>query len=1246
MTSTNIENIGTGIVKFVLVSQMGQLGFIEKSIQEIESEISIKLQFKSFILNILERQPEKLDDLRQSIYNTDFLLLDIRGNSPVIEFLVQTLKKMKIHEPDKYSRISIIALVAGNSEIRSLTKLGKFDASKIPKSKDAPNYMDEIPDLSAMVKKGMKMTDIMKIMGKLIPIGLLKDANKWVNCMEYWVNGYGGFPENHKYLLLYLLKHYTNVEIPIEIPTPKKLPPFGIYNPKINRFFTSLKEYMAEAKWENSKPRIGILFYGGIYFELSVPIVEAFYNYLEGYNVLPVYSDTMKNLEAVQEYFIDSNSVSTVDLIIHLQYFRLNGGPFGGSGEPTIEFFKKLNVPHLNPIIQFDDDIEIYKQNNYGINPINNVIAVVMPEMDGRFEMLTVSTTQSSGYSQTIENEVYRPYLFEETIELLCKRVKRWMNLKYKKNAEKKIGLILFNYPPGEDNLGNAAYLDVNRSLHEICITLSQNGYDCGTLPKESDFYSLLLKNGITNNPKYHSDERFKGVILRDSEYMSLFRKLPNSIKEKVIKEWGAGIGKVMINEKGIKLPILRFGNIFIGLQPSRSPLYESEKYHDKNLTPHHQYIAFYRYLDEILELDAVIHLGTHGTLEFLPGKESAGYIEDYNIALLGAIPHLYYYHISNTSEGTIAKRRSNALLIGYPGPILQKNEQTEQLERASELIEQMTTIKRELGEEKNRTEIIGKELELIAQKFGMEILNLESFSDLIERIKEESIPIGLHYFNRKYTPQEIAMQIGHIFMNSPLIDEDILNNSKGLDQSVLISKIQSVIENNIVVGTENVENIDRFHRLVKILAAKYSESGEKKSLLNALSSGFVEPGPGGDVMRNFEILPSGRNTFGFDPRLIPNSAAYIRGKKIADELIEKYYNEKGTYPESMAIILWAFETMKTGGESIGQIFSYIGVRPTKNKSIWTTEFEIVPLEELKRPRIDVFIQTEGIFRDTLPYVLDLINRAIEAVVDLNEPDEMNYLKKHSNELKRKNFQYSKGRIFGPAAGSYATNLTEMIASKKWETAEQLAENFVDSLANIYLRNGKIHPQTELFKESVSKIRYISQIRDTAEYKITDLDHYYEFAGGLAKSYEFITKQKIPIFIADSTKRNPIISTLNDEVALSMATTVLNKQWIEGVLAHDKHGGQKISDRLEYMIGFNALTDAMPEQYWELCYQRYIEDNEIRERLTRNNRYAMLESIKTFLEAVKRKFWEATEDQIKFLKELYMKIENDIETQE
>ena len=1242
------ENPQEAKIKFVLISQMGQLGFLDKAIKEIESDYGLKLGIKSYILNILERTSEKLEDLKNAIYQTDFLLLDIRGNSPVIEFLVATLKELKIEHPDKYSRMSIIALVAGNSEIRSLTKLGKFDASKIPASKDRVDYMNEIPDLSAMVKKGMKMTDIMKTLGKLIPIGLLKDANKWVNCMEYWVNGYGGFPENHKYLLLYLLKNYTNLSIHFNVPAPKKLPPFGIYNPKSNRFYASVKEYKHAENWDTNKPAVGIFFYEGIYFELSLPIVERFCEYLGdfNFNVLPVYSDTMKNLEAVQTFFKEEDGMVPVDLIIHLQYFQLNGGPFGGPGQPTIEFFKKLNVPQLNPIIQFDDDFETYTKNNYGINPINNIIAVVMPELDGRFEMLTVSTTQSSGFSESISNEVYVPFIFEETIELISRRVKKWLNLKYKKNSEKKIGLIIFNYPPGEDNLGNAAYLDVNRTLREICSTLEKNGYDCGSITNEQDIYSILIKHGITNNPKYHSDGMFKGYILQELEYNKLFSKLPDSIKQKIIEEWGPSPGNVMKTDQGLKLPIMRFGNLFIGLQPSRSPLFESDKYHDKNTTPHHQYIAFYRFLDEILDLDALIHLGTHGTLEFLPGKESAGYIEDYNIALLGSVPHLYYYHVSNTSEGTIAKRRSNALLIGYLGPILEKNNETEQLERASELIEQIKNLRTNFEPDDQELKKDEQEHSEITNQFGLQKLDLNYLSDLIERIKEESIPIGLHYFNRLYSTDEIASQITQILLNSPTIETELFNMIGNLKCEQLYSKIKSIIEFAEINAEKKIdEQTDKLTGFVWNFVKRFGSKQESNSLLNALSAGYVEPGPGGDIMRTFDILPTGRNTFGFDPRLIPNNAAYMRGCKIAENLIQKYHKQNGKYPESMAVILWAFETMKTGGESIGQIFSSLGVRPTKNKSIWTTEFEIIPIEELKRPRIDVFIQTDGIFRDTQPYVLDLINRAINSVIDLDEPEEMNYPKKHSNELKKKNVEYSNGRIFGPASGSYATNLTEMIASKNWDTSEQLVENCIKSLGHIYLPNSKIIEATENFKESLQKIAYISQVRDSAEYKIMDLDHYYEFAGGLSKTYEYITKQKISVYIADSTKKDVRISTLNDEIATSMATTVLNNQWIEGLLAHEKHGGQKISDRLEYMIGFNALTDSLNEQYWDLCYKKYIEDKEIRDRLTKNNQYAMLESIKTFLEAVKRKFWNASEDKIKFLKELYMKIENQIESE-
>ncbi|MHA1370222.1 MAG: cobaltochelatase subunit CobN [Promethearchaeota archaeon] len=1103
---------------------MSQLESIDKAVRGICQEYAVEIEFKSYIINVLEKKPALTDEMKDTLTHTDFILLDIRGNSPVIEVLTETLRKIKKTMPDYYKHLNIIALVAGNSEIRALTKMGKFEASNIPVSRDNRNYMNKIPDLSKLVNKGMKMMDIMKIMGKIFPFGMLKDASKWVVATEYWVNGFAGLPENHKNLLLFLLKYYSSVNIPEKITPPKKLPQFGIYDPRSNRFYKSLQELRASPGWDPEKCVVGILFYGGIYFELSLPIVDYLSHYLEGYNIIPVYAETMDNLNAVTEYFFDENQKPVVDIVIHLQYFRLNGGPFGGPGDPTLELFKKMNVPQLNPIIQFDEDIGDYLENNYGLTPINNVIAVVMPELDGRFEMLTISAVKKGEFSTYIKNNVYRTYILEDTAQLIAERTKKWINLKKKPNSEKKIGIILFNYPPGEDNLGNAAYLDVNRTIHEISKVLSEYGYNCGDLPQINDIYSVLLKAGISNNPKYHSEDNFKGITLSDTEYRLLFEKLPLHLREVIIKEWGEPPGKVMRNSNGIKLPLYSFGNVYIALQPSRSPIFEAEKYHDKNLSPHHQYVAFYRYLDEGLNLDAIIHVGTHGTLELLPGKESAGYIGDYNIALLGTLPHIYFYHITNTSEGSIAKRRSNALLIGYPSPILEYNTQTEQLEQATELINHINSLETSPQRNKEIIAPLKEELGKIITEIGIPLENIENLSrlsDLIERIKEESIPVGLHYFHRDYTNREIASQICEFFINSPLTDTQYLERlreisgiaSEKIDKEAILTQIESIIENTAnseTTAPSHSENLKSertsLESFIHDMYKKFKNTKESSSILNALSAGYIEPGPGGDLLRNPEILPAGRNTYGFDPRLIPTTAAYIRGAQIAERIIKDYFEEHGEYPESTAVILWAFETMKTGGETIGQIFSYLGVRPTKHKSIWTTEFEIIPLEELKRPRIDVFIQTEGIFRDTLPYILDLINRAVEAVIELDEPNEWNFPKKHFNELNARNLLYGQGRIFGPSPGSYATDITDLIASKNWKDSGELVKNYISSLGYVYLRNNKIHEATDQFKENLKKIAVISQIRDSAEYKITDLDHYYEFAGGLSKTYEIYYK--------------------------------------------------------------------------------------------------------------------------------------------
>ncbi|MHA1756403.1 MAG: cobaltochelatase subunit CobN, partial [Promethearchaeota archaeon] len=744
---------------------------------------------------------------------------------------------------------------------------------------------------------------------------------------------------------------------------------------------------------------------------------------------------------------------------------------------------------------------------------------------------------------------------------------------------------------------------------------------------------------------------------------------------DEIVQFWGEPPGKILIENFSIMLPIIRLNNIYLCLQPSRSMVTgDPTEYHDKNLPPHHQYLAFYRYLERIADVDAIIHLGTHGTEEFLPGKECAGGLWDYPINLLGDIPNIYYYHVTNTSEAAIAKRRANALIINHAGPTFKHSGLYEELEQLDQLIRQymaefeFSLNKSDKDVKSERLSDLEKEIDDLAKKLELEYNSISELEDLLYRYKTSVIPMGLHILGKKYTPEEIYDFIITILLHSaekPYEIENMfvkfgenedkqinsLNNPlKDLIKFILKysyfddSLLNLCLKENFFGDVLTQEEQKILIRWIGNLIININNSFELSNLIHALEGGYIEPGLGGDPIRSPQVFPTGRNSYGFDPRLIPNTTAYRRGGEIADKLIQKYYEENGTYPETVSVVLWAFETMKTGGETIGQIFNYLGVRAVKNKSIWTTEFEVIPLEEMTHPRINVLVTICGIFRDTFPYLLELINNVIETVAALDEPLDKNFVRKSYIELQKKGIENPTARVFGPPPGKYNTNLTDIISAGKWGSEDELADDYMNNMCYAYMKNRNIKRIPDTFSNIIENIDIMSQIRDSNEYNIVDLDHYYEFTGGLAKTFEKLSGKKANVYIADTSEKNIDVDKLSKHIKEGAITRTLNPKWIKSMLNHKYHGAQKVAERVENILGLAATTHDVDNWIWDKSYKQYIENDEIRNALIENNRFAMMDIIKNMLQAKNRGYWDATEEQIENLKKLYLELENWIET--
>jgi len=1198
--------------KILALTTINNTVALKEAVEKIREEYGDIVEVRKIYFDDYENPDVSLEPIEKEIESSDIILVDIRGDIRI----GRELPKM-LEGKDK----TVVVLVGGSHHIFALTKMGKFRGDIIFQ----PGREKEFNIHSYI--KAKKFSELAKKLGKIIPFGMIKDMRNWILAQEYYAEGDA---ENLKNLILFLLKNYAGVREIKKVPPPKPMPPYGLYIPKVG-ICEDIEEYKRKMKFDPSKPTVGILLYGGMHFDDTRPVADALYEYLKNdVNFIFLFSKVEYNIEALNKYLKDA------DLILNCQYFRIHGGPYGGEPEPTYEFLQKVDVPLLIGLRAYETDIDKWKESKQGLNPLEIVLGITLPELDGAIEPIFVAGLES--FKDPVLGKVKQVKVLEDRIEKLGKRIKNWLSLRSKPNSEKRIAIITYNYPPGEDNLASAGYLDVFESMKVFLEKLKERGYDV-RIPKES-LKELFLSSGIVNSPNYVQKS---GIKIPVDKYISWFRTLPDAVQKEVIKHWGEPPGNIMVDKGYILIPGVILGNVFLGVQPSRGVHEDPDKsYHDKDLPPHHQYLAYYLFLQKELRADAIIHFGMHGTLEFTKGKEVALSSECFPDILVGDMPHIYYYWIGNTSESTIAKRRSYAICISHASPPMKTSGLYEKYIVLEDLLNQY-----EEDEDERTLEMIKD----IAEELHLPSDPRELRRELY-KMKRRLIPYGLHVMDRKPTREELLdylLGVLRIDREYPSILK-LVAEKEGLSwEEVKETKLADEIETRakeiireILDGREPKWLPDGYGKFVRNIVENIQKSRESENLLRALEGKYIFPARGGDPIRDPYVYPSGRAMYAFDPRLIPTVAAEVRGRKAADMLINSYLKKYGRYPETVGVVLWGFETMKTGGDTIATILSLLGVRIKHKKSPWFKELEVIPLEELKRPRIDVAITICGIFRDTFSTHIDLINRAIEMVAKLDEPPEKNFVRKHYLQNKEELEDFALARIFGPSPTEYATSVRTLIESSSWNDEEDLVKSYDDSMCYAYFK-GRIERNEQAFSKILETVDLVTQERDNTEYEVTDLDHYYEFLGGLARSVQDKKGEKAEVLVVDSTEEDVVVEDLKIAIERATRTRLLNPLWIEGMLKHDFHGAKKIKDRVEYLLGFAATTGKVENWVFDEVADKLIFDEEMRNRLQSNNPYATMRIAELLIEAERRGYWKADEERMKRLRDIILNMESVVE---
>ncbi|RXE56264.1 cobalt chelatase [Methanoculleus taiwanensis] len=1216
----------------------------------------------------IEKEEVDEEALTEALRAAEIVLIDIRGAGRASELAYAALRD---------GANIVLSMMGPFHRLFEVTRLGSFAGKGREAAEGWPRRADG--DAGAPKDRIEVARDAIAASGTDARERLHEDTENYLKTIRYW--RYGG-RDNYYNLILFLLKRYLGYTALPDAAEPVECPEYGIVHPDLGHF-ADLDEYFAAAGCRDGRPGIGVMINSGMHLDQNIPQIRAFFEAFPEMNVIPVHSAPEHNLRAIEEFFF-RDGAPCVDAVINLKWFRLNGGPLGGDPAQTTRLLRRLNVPVFAPVSLFSQDVEDWERETAGISPVMTIMAVIWPELDGCIEPIPCCGLQTVTVNGVEAKEVLP---IPDRLDRICARVGNWIRLKHLANAEKKVAVMIYGYPPGEGNLGRASYLDVFVSVRRMLEAFAGQGYTV-ELP-DRPLHEIFEEKEIVNSGTWFSPEHTLDACssLDAAEYGAHFRSLDPDVQQDVIECWGPPPGEVMTLGHRFLVPGVNFGNIFVGIQPARPPLDESDvakAAHDKTKPPHHQYIAYYYWLEHVFGAHVVYHVGTHGLAEFTKGKEIGMSRKCFPDILIGNMPHLYIYSVVNTSESTIAKRRLYGTIISYNSPPFSTSDLYERYVDLETLIdehEEAVSKAQDLRAERVREKIFG-----LARELHFSGGSIHEIHEEVYEMKRSIIPMGLHTLGEVYSNEAVkryvefilrydrdgSSSINRILAEAEGLDYDAAIRDKGAYARVLdgIDQKCHAIVGALIDRSDEAALLesglcghaaDRLRATLAFgleLARDYADNGlELENCLRGMKTEFIEPRLGGDVIRKPEVLPTGLNINQFDPTKIPTQVACERGAEIAENTLAKFREQGEAYPESIGIVLWGFETTNSGGETIGQILRYLGVRVVRRQGSWSPELEVIPLEDLGRPRIDCHLSICGFFRDMFPNITQLLNQAFALVSELPEPPEMNSVRKHSlenlealrqeivegltDEKHAKKLAY--GRIYGPRAGEYGTRTLALLEDAVWKEEKDLAEVYMESMSHLYTDNVHGVKTKGMYQKSIGRVELVSQVRDRHDREIVDLDHYFEYFGGLSKAVETVTGKKPAMMISDTTKEVIKTEDVADVIARGTRTRLLNPKWIDAMLEHDYHGAQQIEERVYNTLGLAATTNAVDNWIWSSIAERFVFDEELLERLKENNKYATAGVMERLFEAESRGYWDATEEEMEKLRCAYLELEGDIE---
>ena len=1018
-----------------------------------------------------------------------------------------------------------------------------------------------------------------------------------------------------------------------KVPPPLIIPADGYYHPDARRVFVRLDDYVAwgRQRWKPNAPRVAIAIHSSAFATLQTQLIDAVIRRSEalGQMPLPFWFDT-EDADALKNVV----QPASVDVLINMQHM--------GNGRARMRELEQLDVPVLQTLNYRDGDIAQWKRAGSGTPSRLVAPFIAVYETWGMSDPLVIAA---------VENGVLAP--MPEQVDAVLRKAAALAGLRHTQPAQKRLALMFWNYPQGEKNF-SASNLNLPRSLESLTRALHAAGYD---IPEVSEQQAIATGQALLA-VLYHHD-RLDDLLRKDlaaalpvKRYREWLKHVAPGVRDGLLQRWGEPekhwAVRTVGGEKHFIVPRWQLGKLVLLPQMPRGGE-PGAGYHDPALPPDHLYMAAYLYVRDTAP-HALIHFGTHGTQEWLPGKDRGLSVDDYPLLALGDLPVFYPYIQDNIGEALQAKRRGRAVIISHQTPPFAPSGLYNELADVHTLLHEYIQLEpgavRDRTAENLRRKIIDQSLHKDMAWSEQAMRDdfdgfLTAFHDHLHGLARVSVPLGLHTLGTPPSPEHrlstVMQQLGPEFSKgAETFARDFAQLQSTVPYQLLQKHVREGVSAAALPDEASRKLVERGVKLDRHLAANH----ELSALLHGLAGRFVLPGAGGDPVRNPDV-PNGRNLFGFEPDKVPTRSAFEAAKESLDSLITDFRNKHaGAAPTKLAFSLWSVEAMRHMGVTEAQVLHALGLRPRWDEGGRVIALDIVPGSELKRPRIDAVVQVTGAYRDQFESFMRLLADATERLSNLQEPG--NTIA-HNTRLATQNLQrqgldadtakrFATMRLFGNQPGDYGVGLSDAVLdSTAWKNDAPLAEQYLSRLQYAYGSKdwGTTAAGVNVYAEQLKGVQAAVLSRSSNLYGLLTGDDPYQFLGGLSLAVRHINGASPELYISDQRQARGRIATAANFLAEEMRTRYLNPQWIKPMQSEGYAGTLEIVDTIDNLWGWQALDPStVRADQWQSMHEVYVMDKyklDMQRWFEQHNPTAQAQLLERMLEAIRKGYWDAAE---------------------